>query len=63
MPLRTLTAALPLPKEEIFSNKWIHEGTQPNGTPITKGGQSAEALRRQGDSTWRVLIDGPWRAL
>jgi len=51
MLLRTLTAALPLPKEEIFSNKWIHEGTQPNGTPITKGGQSAEALRRQEDST------------
>jgi uncharacterized protein (TIGR02246 family) len=39
------------------------EGTQPNGTPITIGGQSADVLRRQEDGTWRVLIDDPWGAL
>jgi hypothetical protein len=40
MPLRTLTAALPLPKEEIVSNKWIHEGTQPNGTPTPRAARA-----------------------
>jgi uncharacterized protein (TIGR02246 family) len=47
----------------LVINKWTLEGTQPNGTPITIGGQSADVLRRQEDGTWRVLIDDPWGAL
>ncbi len=43
-------------------NKWTLEGTQPDGTPITISGQSADVLRRQTDSTWRLLIDDPWGA-
>jgi uncharacterized protein (TIGR02246 family) len=47
----------------LVINKWILKGTQPNGTPITMSGQSADVLRRQQDGTWRVLIDDPWGAL
>jgi uncharacterized protein (TIGR02246 family) len=47
----------------LVINKWTLEGTQPNGTPITIGGQSADVLRRQEDGTWRVLLDDPWGAL
>jgi uncharacterized protein (TIGR02246 family) len=47
----------------LVINKWTLEGTQPNGTPITMGSQSADVLRRQQDGTWRVLIDDPWGAL
>ena len=47
----------------LVINKWILRGTQPNGTPITMSGQSADVLRRQQDGTWRVLIDDPWGAL
>ena len=47
----------------LVINKWTLEGTQPKGTPITMGSQSADVLRRQQDGTWRVLIDDPWGAL
>ena len=46
----------------LVINKWNLEGTQPDGTPITISGQSADVLRRQTDGTWRLLIDDPWGA-
>jgi uncharacterized protein (TIGR02246 family) len=46
----------------LVVNKWNLEGTQPDGTPITISGQSADVLRRQADGTWRLLIDDPWGA-
>jgi ketosteroid isomerase-like protein len=27
---------------------------------VKMGGRSADVLRRQGDGSWRVLIDDPW---
>jgi uncharacterized protein (TIGR02246 family) len=46
----------------LVINKWNLEGTQPDGTPITISGQSADVLRRRADGTWRLLIDDPWGA-
>lgn len=46
----------------LVVNKWNLQGTQPDGTPITISGQSADVLRRQTDGTWRLLIDDPWGA-
>jgi uncharacterized protein (TIGR02246 family) len=38
---------------------WELRGTAPDGTAVTRGGRSADVLRRQSDATWRVLIDHP----
>ena len=46
----------------LVIKKCTLEGTQPDGTPITISGQSADVVRRQTDGTWRLLIDAPWGA-
>lgn len=38
---------------------WTMRGTAPDGTPVQKGGRSADVLRREPDGTWRVLVDHP----
>ena len=38
---------------------WTMRGVLPDGSPIEKGGTSADVLRRKADGTWRVLIDHP----
>ena len=43
----------------LVQNDWSLTGTAPDGTTITQGGRSADVVRRQGDGTWRVLIDRP----
>jgi uncharacterized protein (TIGR02246 family) len=44
----------------LTSAKWELSGTGPDGAPVTMTGQSAEVARRQGDGTWRLVIDSPW---
>jgi uncharacterized protein (TIGR02246 family) len=44
----------------LVVNAWTLEGTAPDGAPVTMAGRSADVLRRQGDGTWRVVIDDPW---
>lgn len=39
--------------------EWTLRGTAPDGSAVTQSGNSADVLRRQGDGTWRVLIDHP----
>jgi uncharacterized protein (TIGR02246 family) len=45
----------------LVVNRWSLRGRGPDG-PVEMGGRSADVLRRQGDGSWRVLIDDPWGA-
>jgi ketosteroid isomerase-like protein len=45
----------------LVVNRWSLRGQGPEG-PVEMGGRSADVLRRQGDGSWRVLIDDPWGA-
>lgn len=44
----------------LTSARWELSGTGPDGKAIKMGGRSIEVLRRQGDGTWRLVIDNPW---
>jgi ketosteroid isomerase-like protein len=44
----------------LVVNKWLLEGTGPDGAPIQMGGLSADVMRRRPDGSWRMLIDDPW---
>jgi uncharacterized protein (TIGR02246 family) len=39
---------------------WSFEGTGPDGEPVRLAARNADVLRRQGDGTWRFVIDNPW---
>src|ERR671917_81606 len=39
---------------------WTFEGTGPDGEPVRLAARNADVLRRQGDGTWRFVIDNPW---
>ena len=39
---------------------WSYTGTGPDGDPVQLEAQNADVLRRQGDGTWRFVIDNPW---
>jgi uncharacterized protein (TIGR02246 family) len=43
----------------LVVNDWSMTGTAPDGSGVTRGGRSADVVRRQPDGTWRVLIDRP----
>jgi uncharacterized protein (TIGR02246 family) len=45
----------------LVLNRWSLRGEGPDG-PVEMAGTSADVLRRQGDGSWRVLIDDPWGA-
>lgn len=38
---------------------WRMRGVAPDGSAVDRTGRSADVLRRQGDGTWRVLVDHP----
>ncbi len=38
---------------------WTMSGTAPDGTAVEGGGLSVAVLRRDGDGTWRIVIDNP----
>jgi ketosteroid isomerase-like protein len=42
----------------LFSN-WILTGTDPDGTPVRRSGQTADVVRRQADGSWLFVIDNP----
>lgn len=44
----------------LVMNRWALRGTQPDGAPIELAGTSADVVRRQGDGSWRVVVDDPW---
>jgi ketosteroid isomerase-like protein len=39
---------------------WSFDGTGPDGEPVRLEAKNADVLRRQGDGTWRFVIDNPW---
>lgn len=39
---------------------WSFDGTGPDGEPVRLEANNADVLRRQGDGTWRFVIDNPW---
>ena len=39
---------------------WSFNGTAPDGVPVRLAARNADVLRRQGDGTWRFVIDNPW---
>jgi ketosteroid isomerase-like protein len=39
---------------------WTFEGTGPDGEPVRLAAKNADVLRRQGDGSWRFVIDNPW---
>ena len=39
---------------------WSFDGTGPDGAPVRLEASNADVLRRQGDGTWRFVIDNPW---
>jgi uncharacterized protein (TIGR02246 family) len=43
-----------------LSNTWSLNGTGPDGNPVALGATTAEVARRQGDGTWRYVIDNAW---
>ena len=39
---------------------WSFNGTGPDGEPVRLASRNADVLRRQGDGSWRFVIDNPW---
>ena len=39
---------------------WTLSGTGPDGEAIEMAAQTSDVLRRQGDGTWRFVIDNPF---
>ncbi len=44
----------------LVTTMWSFTGSGPDGQPVKLAAQSADVLRRQGDGSWRFVIDNPW---
>jgi ketosteroid isomerase-like protein len=44
----------------MVSSKWSLKGTASDGSAMDLAGESVEIIRRQGDGTWKFVIDSPW---
>jgi len=44
----------------IVATVWSFTGSGPDGAPVKLAAKSADVMRRQADSTWRLVIDNPW---
>jgi uncharacterized protein (TIGR02246 family) len=44
----------------LASNNWQITGTNPDGSPMSASGTSAEILRRQPDGSWLYVVDDPF---
>ena len=44
----------------LVAGVWSFNGTGADGQPVKLTGHNADVLRRQGDGTWRFVIDNPW---
>ena len=44
----------------LVVGQWSFSGTGPDGKPVTLAARNADVLRRQGDGSWRFVIDNPW---
>ena len=55
-----ITKVLTAGEVALVQNRWLLEGTQPDGSPVELRGHSADVLRRASDGSWRILIDDPF---
>jgi uncharacterized protein (TIGR02246 family) len=44
----------------LVSNRWVLDGTTPDGKPVRLSGRSADVLRLGDNGEWRMVIDDPW---
>ena len=44
----------------LVTTIWSFTGTGADGQPAKLSARSADVLRRQGDGSWRFVIDNPW---
>jgi len=44
----------------LVLGNWSYHGTGPDGEPVRLEARNADVLRRQGDGSWRFVIDNPW---
>jgi ketosteroid isomerase-like protein len=44
----------------LVANRWVLDGTTPDGDPVRLAGRSADVLRRVSNGDWRIAIDDPW---
>jgi ketosteroid isomerase-like protein len=44
----------------LVVGEWSFTGSGPDGEPVNLAAKNADVLRRQGDGSWRFVIDNPW---
>ena len=44
----------------LLHGQWTLTAAGPDGKPATRGGRTAEVVRRQPDGSWRYAIDDPY---
>ena len=55
-----VTRVLEVDDLALVTGVWSFHGTGPDGEPVQLAARNADVLRRQGDGTWRFVIDNPW---
>ncbi|MCB1746575.1 MAG: SgcJ/EcaC family oxidoreductase [Gammaproteobacteria bacterium] len=44
----------------LLSNAWRLTGTDADGQPLERSGQTTEVARRQPNGRWLLIVDHPW---
>jgi ketosteroid isomerase-like protein len=55
-----VTRVLEVDDLALVTGVWSFNGTGQDGEPVQLAARNADVLRRQGDGTWRFVIDNPW---
>jgi uncharacterized protein (TIGR02246 family) len=55
-----VTRVLEVDDLALVIGEWSFNGTGPDGEPVHLAARNADVLRRQGDGSWRFVIDNPW---
>ena len=55
-----VTRVLEVDDLALVTGVWSFDGTGPDGEPVQLAAKNADVLRRQGDGSWRFVIDNPW---
>ena len=55
-----VTRVLEVDDLALVTGVWSFNGTGQDGEPVELAARNADVLRRQGDGSWRFVIDNPW---